>query len=235
MQRVPKDAAQRRRMSQASLYSADYFIGHAYGEDPKRQAMKRQEAGRIKRRLSRPHEGRALDIGCGIGDFLAEHFGGWDKVGVEVSLYARARAADRGFQCYADIEEVSGEFDLVVWRGTFQHLDRPMEVLWQCVQMLRPGGLLVFLATPNSNGLVYKLFEDLPALDAPRNFVIPSEKMLVNILSNMGLRDIEVVKPYLGSPYAQPIKDAVKFCLRLLGAKTKFAWPGSMMEIYARK
>jgi hypothetical protein len=57
----------------------------------------------------------------------------------------------------------------------------------------------------------------------------------VNILKNLGLKDIEVVKPYWGTPYANPVMDLVKFVLRLFGVKTKFAWPGSMMEIYARK
>lgn len=216
----------------ASLYPASYFIGHAYADDPKRKAMKAQEAARIKERLS-VASGRVLDVGCGIGDFLAEHFAGWDKRGIEVSDFAAKQAEERGVSVQTSAWEYG--WDLVIWRGTFQHLDQPMTTLKACVSSMKPGALIAFLATPNTNSLVYKLFGDLPALDAPRNFVIPSDKMLVNILKNLGLKDIEVVKPYWGTPYANPVMDLVKFVLRLFGVKTKFAWPGSMMEIYARK
>ncbi|UYN89896.1 MAG: class I SAM-dependent methyltransferase [Anaerolineales bacterium] len=216
----------------ASLYPASYFIGHAYADDPRRKAMKAQEAARIKARLS-VASGSVLDVGCGIGDFLAEHFAAWEKFGTEVSEYAFRQAAKRGIR--AVDAGIPMEWDLVVWRGTFQHLDEPMGMLRECIEEMKPGALIAFLATPNTNSLVYKLFGDLPALDAPRNFVIPSDKMLANILKNLGLKDIEVVKPYWGTPYANPVMDLVKFVLRLFGVKVKFAWPGSMMEIYARK
>lgn len=201
--------------------------------------MKRQEAARIRERLASPHEGNVLDVGCGVGDFLAEYFGGWNKYGVEISEWARARADDRDIRVMEDIDDF-GELpamDLVIWRGTFQHLDEPMRTLKKCVHLLRDGGLLVFLATPNSNSAVYKMTGDLPALDAPRNFVIPSDIMLVNILKNLDMEQIEVVKPYWNTPYAKPFHDFAKFILRflLLVRVSDFAFPGSMIEIYARK
>lgn len=200
--------------------------------------MKRQEVARIRERLASPHEGNVLDIGCGIGDFLSEYFGGWNKYGIEISPYARAQADNKSIHAYEDIaaiKDIDFGFDLVIWRGTFQHLDEPMRTLKTCIRLMKPGGLLVFLATPNSNSIVYKLFGDLPALDAPRNFVIPSDLMLVNILKNLGLTEIEVLKPYLGTPYASPLRDFGKFMMRLLGVKSKYAFPGNQMEVYARK
>lgn len=210
------------------LYSAAYFIGHAYGDDPKRKAMKRQEAGRIYERIR--SEGAVLDVGCGIGDFMSDHFSNWNKVGVDVSVYARAACGDKRIDCYADIDEVRGEFDLVVFRGSFQHLDEPMRALKRSYELLKPGGLLALLATPNSNSPMYRRLKTLPALDAPRNFVIPSDIMLVNILRNLGFDGTEVVYPYLGTPYARPLVDMLNF---VIGRKSAF--PKSMMEVYAWK
>lgn len=218
----------------SSQYPASYFIGHAYADDPKRKAMKAQEAERIKARLS-VASGRVLDVGCGIGDFLAEHFASWKKCGTEASAYALGEAERKGVHVRGSVHAVGETFDLVIWRGTFQHVDEPMSELRECVRKMKPGALIAFLATPNTNSLVYKLFGDLPALDAPRNWVVPSDKMLVNILKNLGLKDIEVVYPYWDTPYARPLVDFAKFVLRLFGVKTKFAFPRSMMEIYARK
>lgn len=218
----------------SSQYPASYFIGHGYADDPKRKAMKAQEAERIKARLT-VKIGRVLDVGCGIGDFLAEHFAEWKKCGTEVSDYASLQAEAKGVSVFKAATHIPAEFDLVVWRGSFQHVDEPMVALRDCVRKMKPGALIAFLATPNTNSPVYKLFGDLPALDAPRNWVVPSDTMLVNILTNLGLKDIEVVYPYWDTPYARPLVDFAKFVLRLFGVKTKFAFPRSMMEIYARK
>lgn len=218
----------------SSQYPASYFIGHGYADDPKRKAMKAQEAARIKARLT-VKTGRVLDVGCGIGDFLAEHFASWSMWGVEVSEYASLKAEANGVSVFKTAAHIPAEFDLVVWRGSFQHVDEPIVVLRDCVRKMKPGALIAFLATPNTNSPVYKLFGDLPALDAPRNWVVPSDTMLVNILTNLGLKDIEVVYPYWDTPYARPLVDFAKFVLRLFGVKTKFAFPRSMMEIYARK
>lgn len=218
----------------SSQYPASYFIGHAYADDPKRKAMKAQEAARIKARLT-VKTGRVLDVGCGIGDFLAEHFAEWAKCGTEVSGYALGEAERKGVYVRGSVHALEEAFDLVIWRGTFQHVDEPMSELRECARKMKPGALIAFLATPNTNSPVYKLFGDLPALDAPRNWVVPSDTMLVNILTNLGLKDIEVVYPYWDTPYARPLVDFAKFVLRLFGVKTKFAFPRSMMEIYARK
>lgn len=218
----------------SSQYPASYFIGHGYADDPKRTAMKAQEAERIKARLT-VKTGHVLDVGCGIGDFLAEHFASWSKWGVEVSDYASLQAEVKGVSVFKAAANIPTEFDLVVWRGTFQHVDEPMAALRDCVSKMKQGATIAFLATPNTNSPVYKLFGDLPALDAPRNWVVPSDTMLVNILTNLGLKDIEVVYPYWDTPYARPLVDFAKFVLRLFGVKTKFAFPRSMMEIYARK
>jgi hypothetical protein len=83
--------------------------------------------------------------------------------------------------------------------------------------------------------VVYRLFQDLPALDPPRNFVVFSDRVLGQCLLNLGFRDPTFVYPYLGTPYARPLSDHARFVLRLFGVKTRFAFWRNMMECYAQK
>ena len=101
--------------------------------------------------------------------------------------------------------------------------------------MLKTNGYMVFLATPNINSIYYRLFRSLPALDPKRNFLLPSDIMVKQILENFKLKVLKVEYPYWSSPYAKPLSDHVKFFLRILGFKQNFAFWGNMMEYYAQK
>ncbi len=125
--------------------------------------------------------------------------------------------------------------DLVVLRGSLQHLNRPIETLTAAASWLRTGGWLVALATPNAGGPVYRLFQDLPTLDPPRNWVVFSDRVLAQILTNLGFADVSFHYPYRESPYAHPVRDHLRFVLRLLGIKRPFAFWRNMMECYARR
>src|SRR5437660_11765154 len=126
-------------------------------------------------------------------------------------------------------------FDLVIFRGTLQHLDEPMEMIKKTIAWLRPGGYLVFLATPNTGGIYYRLFQEHPALNPKYNFMLVSDRSLRQILENFGMEVRRFEFPYLGSPYANPPKDLLRFVLRCLGIRKPFAFWGNMMECYAQK
>jgi len=199
--------------------------------------MYAQEIKRIFQRLNY-NNGNVLDVGCGMGDFLSGFPSSWKKYGVEISDYAKNAARAKGIYIKENshaYEYPKNFFDLVVFRGTLQHLDKPLWVLQRVTELLTRDGLLVILATPNSRSLVYRLWGDLPMLDPERNFWIPGDKELKNILHNLWYTDIEFYYPYRGTPYAQPAKDYWKFIKQLFGIKNKFAFPGNMMECYARK
>jgi SAM-dependent methyltransferase len=229
-------------------YGEDYFIDNGYRTDQKRMAMKTQEARRVAARM--PEDAMAiLDVGCGIGDFLADHFPEWlVRTGVEPDEFAAGEAGKRGlsiiptlydlkYKIASDPSDHQFQYDAVIFRGTFQHLDYPLLDLRCAIDLLRPGGLLCLLATPNSNSIVYKLFGDLPALDAPRNYVVPSDRMLRNILTNLHMEQIEILYPYWDTPYAKPMFDMACFAWQLLTwhSKPDYAFPRNMMEIYCKK
>ena len=215
------------------LYERNYFDEH-YLNDPKREAMYKQEYKRICE--LRPDGGFVLDVGCGNGAFLEIFSDRWKKFGYEPSDFAREAAIKRGVTAIRGIHAMeSCSMEVVIFRGTLQHIGTPMQTLLQAMRVLVPGGLLVILATPDTDSIVYKIWGDLPALEPARNWVLFGHKNFTNILRRLGLEVIKINHPYWGTPYARPLADAIKFIWSLFFGFRKFAWPGNMMEIYAVK
>lgn len=217
-----------------NLYGEPYFC--AYRSDPKRESWYRSERDRI---LALRSGGRILDVGCGLGKFL-EGFdpARWERCGVDVSDVAVRETRERGIriQEYAAAYDYPEEwFDVVVFRGTIQHLDTPFSVIKRCSRLLKPGGLMVFLSTPNAGGICYRLFGDLPFLNPRLNFWIPSDRTLTNVLVQFGLTVLQIRYPYRETPYARPLRDHLFFVLRCLGFPMKFAFWGNLIEVYAVK
>jgi SAM-dependent methyltransferase len=222
--------------SPASLYEESYF--DIYRSDlgspqqKKRFEMYRQEYRRI---LKYCRGGKVLDIGCGLGDFLAQFDPQqWDRYGIEISDFAREAARSKGIHMDQP-SEPRDFFDLVIFRGTIQHLDEPIVQIKNAIRWLKPGGHMIFLATPNIGGVCYRLFQEHPALKPKYNFMLVSDRILRQILENLGMTVIGFEFPYRGTPYAHPVSDLSKFLLRCLGIRRPFAFWGNMLECYAQK
>jgi SAM-dependent methyltransferase len=219
-------------LNDAYLYDRSYFDKY-YVDDKKRELSYLQERDRIYGELDNVG-GNILDVGCGVGGFLDTFYARWTKFGVEPSDYAAEIARRKGITI-TDINRLDFEsMDVVIFRGTLQHINKPMEVLAQATRVLKNGGLLVILATPDTDGLVYKIWGKLPPLDKERNWVVFGHGVLENILNRMGY-DTKFIYPYWKTPYANPVSDFCKFFLSFVFGYRKFAFPGNMMECYSRK
>ena len=211
------------------LYNEEYFDPRE--SDIKRVLSYKQELQRV---LNYIDSGNVLDVGCGKGEFL-ELFGkGWNKYGIEISDYASKVAGQRNIQII-DYNFHPNTMDLILFRGTLQHLDKPLWSIQKCLEMLKPDGYMIFLATPNINSIYYRFFKELPALDPKRNFMLPSDIMIKQILENLGLKVLQITYPYKESPYSNLIYDHINFFLKIIGFKRDFAFWGNMMECYAKK
>tara|TARA_Y100000996_G_scaffold167598_1_gene130256 strand:- start:8584 stop:9261 length:678 start_codon:yes stop_codon:yes gene_type:complete len=210
-------------------YEKDYFSNR--DSDKKRMLSYHIEYEKI---LSYVKGGSVLDIGCGLGEFL-ELFGkDWNKYGIEISKYASSISEKKNIKMI-DFDFDFNSMDLIIFRGTIQHLDKPLWSIQKCINMLKPNGYMIFLATPNTNSIHYRLFKSLPALDPKRNFILPSDIMLKQILENFGLRVIEIRYPYRNTPYSNIFLDHLNFLLKIIGFDRNFAFWGNMMECYAKK
>lgn len=218
-------------MDDRFLYGEEYFVERGYGVDQKRDAQYLLDVDKICSRVS-DKATYILDVGCGNGEFLNKFGGKWVLYGVEPSDYAAKIAVNKGITILDEhYKNFAGEdfFDVVVYRGTLQHMSNPIDILYETTFAMKSGGMLAILATPNTDSLGYWRWKTLPALDAPRNWIPFGQHMLKNILIRLGYENIEFKFPY-EKPYANPLKDLGNF---IIGKPTAF--PGNMMEVFAWK
>ncbi len=200
------------RNNLSSLYKEDYF-SMRNGNDRQRRESFYQEKSFIEKYSSLNEI--VLDVGCSTGEFLENIKWAGMKYGIEISDEAAKKASDRGIEMVSDYS-VENSLDVVIYRGTIQHLDSPFRSLEKAAQTLKVGGKLFIIATPNINSLYYRIFRTLPALDKERNFYLPSDLSLVNICKIYKLDLISVEYPYIKSPYSRPFYDFYNFMLKLL-------------------
>ena len=127
-----------------------YELWYRYGTPPwvmgpREELVRFVQSGRLR-------PGRAIDLGCGVGDnaiFLAQH--GFDVVGVDFSPAAIEQARERARAAGVDVRfEVAdvfalpdlGEFDLVVDYGTSDDFRVPDRQRFKAVvgRLLAAGG-----------------------------------------------------------------------------------------------
>jgi SAM-dependent methyltransferase len=155
--------------------------------------------------------------------------------GMEISEFAKGEARRLGISFDKDVFSDRDFFDLVVLRGTIQYLPSPFEYLYAAHRSLKPGGHL-FLTAPNTNSPYYRLFKTLPFLEEDLHFWIPSDTSLKMVLRNCGFRRVDITYPYLGSPYARPLRDHLGFLAKaLFRTRQRFPFWRNIMYVVAQK
>lgn len=144
----------------AAAYDRAYYgIGARKFLKPIESGLDLFRGGRARRLDARVPEvagrrRRALDIGCGDGEFLAQLAArGWDCHGSELSPLTGQRAAGRtGLAIRTGVLPADAfapaSLDAVSIWHVLEHLRDPDRVLAHCARWLAPGGLLL-LAVPN--------------------------------------------------------------------------------------
>jgi SAM-dependent methyltransferase len=115
------------------------------------QALPRSEKilRRLMECLSLPHRGRFLDVGCGSGA-LIRTFGSlqpaWRLAGLDLHDHCRdeiERLPGTEKLYVGTLAEVPGQFALITFVHSFEHIPRPGELLAEVWERLEPGGLLL--------------------------------------------------------------------------------------------
>ncbi|MEW6125927.1 MAG: class I SAM-dependent methyltransferase [Acidobacteriota bacterium] len=87
-----------------------------------------------------------LDFGCGGGNLL-NVLNPKIKVGVEINPTARAYATRLGIEIYSTLDELEHRaFDKIITSHALEHIPNPYEALVKLKGLLKPDGLLLWLA-----------------------------------------------------------------------------------------
>lgn len=99
-------------------------------------------------RLSKYLKGRVLDIGCGIGDFLAFRP---DTTGLDVNPYNVSYCQGLGFESLQIDEDGRYPFDGAIMDNVLEHIETPDPVIDEIRRVLKPGGTLI-IGVPGKYG-----------------------------------------------------------------------------------
>jgi 2-polyprenyl-3-methyl-5-hydroxy-6-metoxy-1,4-benzoquinol methylase len=144
--------------------------------------------------------GRALDIGCGNGEFLLRLQSiGWQCAGAEFNEKAVAICRSHGLSVFhGDLKSAGFEsqsFDYVTANHLIEHVPDPHELVAEIGRITKPGGR-VLIRTPNSESLGRSWFgEYWFANDVPRHLMLYSKRNLQMLAAAHGLQAETVFTP----------------------------------------
>ena len=132
----------------ASQEDQDYISGG--GSDAKTVERREYFARLHGKYLKNLRRGRALDIGCGCGQFVEVLLdAGWDAYGLDA--YRGLSASERILKETVDSADLGGSYDLISMVHSLEHMTRPHVVLSKLRGMLRRDGILL-IVVPNFSG-----------------------------------------------------------------------------------
>ena len=195
-------------------------------------------------------EGKILDIGCGGGFFLDKFDKQrWDRFGLEidkdtVSFANENFGIDVSLWDSKTIPFEDNNFDVVVFRGSFEHMVNPHLVVFEVKRVIKPNGYFYISAIPNVESFCAKVYrERWHQFDAKEHIFMFSLNTLKRMIEPLGFKSAKTAYFYEETPYcsiendmAQVMKDYQLFKegkQELMGISPPF-W-GNMLNVIFKK
>jgi SAM-dependent methyltransferase len=140
---------------------------------------------------------KILDVGCGIGYFLAvAKERGWEVYGTEYTNEAVRICEEKGINMQKGVlnneNYEKDSFDIITSFEVIEHINNPNEELRNFYSLLRPGGL-VYVTTPNFNSLLrYRLKEKYNVISYPEHLSYYSPKTLTKVFQDCGFKTLKI-------------------------------------------
>lgn len=219
-------------------YDANYFVRGKYASDPVRGTMYELEVREMLKIVG--FFGRFLDVGCAMGRFLQYLPDTFKKHGLEISDYAIEQARSRydytfhvGPLCRLDMPDES--FDIIHFRGSFEHMLHTEQLLSKCYRLLAPGGWLILGTIPNEGGVSARLYGKRFRLADPLHIRQFTARSLKKYAREAGFSIHCTLYPYFGTPYANPLHDLGAFFVNYFTGKKSPPFFHNVMTVYAQK
>ena len=153
------------------------------------------------------HQGRLLDVGCGIGTFL--HLAreqGWESYGVDPSKSGITFAQEihkLDVQCgeVFDAKFPTAHFDAITLYHVLEHIPELNPLLSELRRVLKPQTGTLVIEVPNGESLQSRFQKaDWPYVHPHDHLYYFSARSLPKLLRKHGFRDITLGKPKRVSP-----------------------------------
>lgn len=120
---------------------------------------------------------RILDVGCGNGEKFLEplYQAGFQNVaGCDPYLEKEIAGSDGPVLYKKEMAEMKGEWDVITFNHSFEHLANPLETLQQANDLLKQGGYCI-IRIPTASSYAWQHYRvNWFQLDAPRHFFLHS-------------------------------------------------------------
>lgn len=184
-------------------------------------------------------DARILDVGCGGGALLERlAYVGFTRLSGADPFIAADGATARGIRLMKRyLNEVDGEFDLIMFNHSLEHIPDPVETLKMACERLAPGGICL-ARVPTTSSEAWDIYRsDWVQADAPRHMVIPSREGMSLAAEKAGLRvektiDDSTLGQFMGSEaYRRDIPVTDPRILRSFGPKQIWNWEKRAVEL----
>lgn len=141
------------------------------------------------RRACVPLDARVLDVGCGAGWLIRDmkRLGYRNVSGIDPYIKSDVQSGDGVVVLKRSLKEMTGEFDLVMFHHSFEHIADQAGALKEMRRLLRPAGR-VLIRVPIADSFAWKHYGvNWIHLDAPRHFFLHSPTSLRLLAEHCGL------------------------------------------------
>lgn len=187
---------------------------------------------RMLAELGTDREARILDVGCGTGGLLDRlaRIGFNNLRGADPFIEADGESAEGVPLMKADLGDVAGQYDLIMFNHSLEHVPDPVGTLKVAYEKLAAGGLCLARVPTTSSEAWSTYRADWVQADAPRHMVIPSRQGMAKAAEQAGMRVVRTfddsnLGQFLGSEaYRRDVAVTDPKILRMFGPKQLWQW-----------
>jgi 2-polyprenyl-3-methyl-5-hydroxy-6-metoxy-1,4-benzoquinol methylase len=200
-----------------SYYESNDYISHTDGNRSLFEKMYQFVKGiALKNKLnlinSQSQKGKILDIGAGVGDFLAvAKNDGWETVGIEPSEKAKEIAIKKGVSFVENLVTLeNNSFDVITMWHVLEHVPDLENQIAELKRLLKPSGTIL-IAVPNFNSYDANYYGKFwAAFDVPIHLWHFSKTAIEKLFAKENLKLVKVLPMKFDSFYVSLLSEKYK-------------------------